>query len=179
MEHMQQPQKQIRHYPGLGRWGLVAGIVIVLNMFFNYTLSLVYPAPQFDAFMPQSQVTRSYDNQKDCVAAGGQWTAQPDQKLKGMCDPEYTARAKYDAAQKQYDRTIFIILVILGAVTLVGGMFVSNLVLSPALSWGGVLSLVIASMRYWSSAGGAIKVLLLGAALAGLVWVAVRKFSIE
>jgi hypothetical protein len=57
------------------------------------------------------------------------------------------------------------------------GVFAAQDILAAALSWGGVLSLLIASMRYWSDADTVVKVLLLGAALVGLIWIAIRKFG--
>jgi hypothetical protein len=72
---------------------------------------------------------------------------------------------------------VFIILVALGVAMLVGGAFVSLSLLSIAFSWSGVLSIVVASMRYWSSADNLIRVLILGAALGALIWLAVKKFS--
>ncbi len=84
----------------------------------------------------------------------------------------------YDAAQKTYDRNVFITLVILGALCVALGSFLSvNAAISIALSLAGVLSFVVASMRYWGSADDLIKVIILAIALAILIWVAVKKFK--
>lgn len=171
-----------QHYSRWARWALVVGIIITLNMFLGYSISLVYPAPSYDTFFDRSQINRVYTNQKDCVTVGGQWTAQLTESGKkgevtGYCDSEFTARKNYDIAQKNYEKNVFLILVIAGVLVLVAGVIVSHLVLSPALAWGGILSLCIAALRYWSFAGGALKVLLLACALAGLCWVAIKKFS--
>jgi hypothetical protein len=57
------------------KWSLIIGIVIVLNMFFNYALSLAYKRPLYENFCPNtSQVITIPDNQKACVDQGGQWT---------------------------------------------------------------------------------------------------------
>ncbi len=55
--------------------------------------------------------------------------------------------------------------------------FIPNEIISIGLSWGGVLSFVIASIRYWSVADNLIKVLILGIALATLIWLAIKKFG--
>ena len=46
-----------------------------------------------------------------------------------------------------------------------------------ALSFAGVLSFIIASMRYWTSADDLIKVIILGIALAILIFIAFKKFK--
>ncbi|MDR3519456.1 MAG: hypothetical protein P4L63_01025 [Candidatus Pacebacteria bacterium] len=169
------------------KWSLIIGIVIVLNLFFNYALSLAYKSPVFENFCPTVQVNPTVDNQNSCVAQGGQWNGNntvPAPQIKGeivptgYCNLQFTCQNNYDAAQKAYDRNVFITLVILGALCVaVGTLLKSNLVIGIALSLAGVLSFIIASMRYWGSADDLIKVIILAIALAILFWVAVKKFK--
>ncbi len=172
------------------KWALIIGIVIVLNMFFNYALSLVYKNPKFEAFCPIQQINVLVDNQEQCVSLGGQWNPNIQTNIQptpvsavkilpqGYCDQQFTCRNNFDAAQKVYDRNVFITLVILGAICVaVGNFLAGNMLVSIALSLAGVLSFIIASMRYWGSADDLIKVIILAIALAILIWVAVRKFK--
>ena len=169
------------------KWSLIIGIIIVLNLFFNYALSLAYKQPTYEIFCPNtSQVVENVSAKEQCVALGGQWNENyygqpiPAEKMapKGYCDQQFTCRADYDSAQKVYDRNVFITLVILGALCVAAGTFLKkNLVIGMALSLAGVLSFIIASMRYWTSADDLIKVIILAIALAILIWVAVRKFK--
>ena len=64
------------------KWSLIIGIVIVLNLFYNYTLSLVFASPVYDSFCQQKQVNIAPDNQEQCVASGGAWTEYPTQTTK-------------------------------------------------------------------------------------------------
>ncbi len=174
------------------KWALIIGIVIVLNLFFNYALSLAYKQPKYEAFCPNTaQVVNIPDNEKSCVDAGGQWTNNNNYPTKpipvtitqpaeprGYCDTQFTCRNNFESAQKVYDRNVFITLVILGAICVaIGNFFAGNMLLSVALSLAGVLSFIIASMRYWSSADDLVKVIILAIALAILVWVAMKKFK--
>ncbi len=175
----------------LVKWSLIVGIIIVLNLFFNYALSLVYESPEYESFCPQEQVVVMPGTQEACVIAGGQWngTTAPQYESgyydaegrpvmqKGYCDVSFTCRQEFTDANDAYQRNVFITLVVLGVVTLLGALiFKTNTVLSIALAWGGVLSLVIASIRYWSSADNLIKVVMLAVALIALIGVAVQKF---
>ena len=170
------------------KWSLIIGIVIVLNLFFNYALSLAYKQPVYENFCPNTeQVIEPINTKEQCLSVGGQWNGNvysapiPSEKivqLEGYCDQQFSCRNDYEAAQKAYDRNVFITLVLLGAICVALGNFMKlNMLISMALSMAGVLSFIIASMRYWSSADDLIKVIILGIALAILVWVAMKKFK--
>jgi hypothetical protein len=168
----------------LTKWSLVIGIVIVMNLFFNYAISLVYKAPDYKEYYRQEQVVPSIDTKEKCIAVGGQWNEQlvpkssePVTVLAGYCDPNFTKQQQYESAMKDYNKTVFIALVILGVISIVGGTLIANAVLSLAFAWGGVLSLFIASVRYWSDANNILKVLILAVALGSLIWTAVKKFA--
>lgn len=168
---------------------LVVGLVIVINLFINYALSFIYKEPSYETYFSQPQVVKNYDNQADCVNNGGQWTenAKPDAYINGTkinenldsgyCNNEYTTRLSYDAQVKNYDLKVFITLMVLGILMMIFGITYSHVVLSPAFTWAGVLSYIVASMRYWSSATSGVKVIILGLALAALIWVALKKFG--
>lgn len=177
---------------GFVKWAIVFGIVIVLNLFFNYAISLVYKAPAYEDYFSSPQVVEPITNKADCLKVGGQWSdADPRYSdiaptplstpktvpYLGSCDPNYTKQLQYTAAQKTYDRTVFIILVSLGVVSLVLGALFANAILSLAFSWGGVLSLLIASIRYWSDANNLMKVVVLAIALGALIYIALKKFG--
>jgi hypothetical protein len=168
------------------KWSLIIGIVIVINLFFNYALSLVYKSPDYNDYFSQPQVVEQIKTKEDCVAIGGQWNENTvpqkiegtSETIKGYCDPDFTKRQEFDKAQNSYDRNVFITLVILGALCVaLGSFFGGNVVLANSMSMAGVLSFVIASMRYWRSADDLIKVIILAIALGILVWVAMRKFK--
>ncbi len=180
------------------KWSLIIGIVIVLNLFYNYTLSLVFSSPEYNNFCPQKQLNIAPDSQEKCIADGGAWTQYPsnanpkliengsvtvpntNNQQVGYCDQTYLCSQKYDEASKKYDRNVFVVLVVLGVITFVASLFLVKLdLLSIALSIGAVLDFVIASIRYWARADDLIKVLILGVALAVLIWVAVKKFNIK
>ncbi|MES2214080.1 MAG: hypothetical protein V4465_01670 [Patescibacteria group bacterium] len=175
--------------PRVLKWSVIIGIVIVTNLFLNYAISLVYKSPDYLAYCPNQQVNEIV-TKDECVAVGGQWNAYPQEKVAptpvgsldvrpvGYCDPQFTCRQEYDTAQKSYDRNIFVALVALGALlVLLGNFFKGNDVISQGLSLAGVLSFIIASMRYWGNANDAIRVLILGIALLVLFWVAYKKFK--
>lgn len=178
--------------PRVLKWSLIIGIMIVLNLFFNYSLSLVYKQPDYNAFCPTSQVVIQPQTQNECTSQGGQWIDDATYGKSipmpagggsylgpsGYCNLQYTCQKNLDTAQKSYDRNIFIALVVLGALMVfIGNFFRGNEVVSNGLALGGVLSFIIASGRYWGSANDLIRVIILAIALALLFWVAMKKFK--
>jgi len=171
------------------RTSLTVAIIVVMNLLFNYAVSFVYNEPQYDQFVTSSQVVGDITTEQQCVAVGGQWTVNivpPDPTVArsksspvttGYCDPNYTNQKKYDAAMTIYDRNVFITLVVLGILSIIIGSLITISIIPAAFSWGGVLSLVIASIRYWSSADKLFKVIILACALGILIWLAVKKFG--
>lgn len=164
---------------------IIIAIVIVMNMFFNYAVSLVYKEPVMDNYIKPAQVIEAITTKDKCIGVGGQWSENvipsPIEKGKtqidGYCNENYTNQLNYDAARKVYEKKVFITLISLGVISLIAGGFISISILSIAFAWGGVLSLIIASMRYWSQADNLAKVVILAIALGILIWLAVKKFN--
>ncbi len=188
METNNKVGQEISKTPKIMVWSLVVAIIIVTNLFFNYAISLVYTEPSYDKFCPAEIFNKAYDNRNLCLEKGGMWSEnaipvevvnsdKTNPKITGYCNATYTCQKTYDVASKLYNRNLFILLVSLGVLILLVGAFVKIPLLSIAFSWSGVLSLFIASVRYWSSAENLIRVVILGIALSILIWLAVKKFS--
>ena len=139
------------------KWSLIVGIVIVANLFINYSISLVYSQPQYGDFCQQT------------------YAATPASEVQqNICSTNFTA------ANDTYEANVFITLVSLGVILIIASFILkTNSVVSTALAFSGVLSVIIASMRYWSSAGNSIKVIILATALAALIFLAMKKFKNE
>ena len=169
------------------KWALVAGIVVVLNFFFNYSIFLVYKAPQWEKFCPQEQVNIMPTTQEECVAKGGSWNvggeavkpsivSQPERVT--WCDVTFTCQKEFNEAQKLYNRNVFVSLVVLGAISLIVSFFISHLTaVSLGLSLGGVLSLIVGPVRYWNDMDDYLRVIVLGIALVALIWLGVKKIK--
>ncbi len=175
------------------KWVLILSLVIVLNLFFNVATRLVYPEPMWEAYCPQKQVNISPSNEQECVAAGGGWNApaslgkEPRQvtavvptivEPQGYCDTTFTCGREYNDAHKLYNRNVFIVMVVLGLISIGAGFAVASTgAVSLGLSFGGLLALVIGSMRYWSDMQEYLRLIILALALAVLIWLGVKKLK--
>lgn len=166
-------------------WTIAMAVVIVVNLLFYYAIAMVYAEPKYNDFCPV--VTTSYLDAESCVKNGGQWSnyqmspkeitvAIEKQQPTGWCDANFTCNESYNQEHSIYNRNVFIILIALSLVVLGIGAFVALPALSLGFSWAGVLSLIIASVRYWSDADNWMRVLILVVALGLLVWLAIKKF---
>lgn len=137
------------------KWSLILGIVIVANLFINYSLSLVYNEPNYNDFCPQAYAATPADAAQETICSND-----------------------YQTAFDNFQADVFGTLVAIGVILVIASFFLkTNIVVSTALSLSGILTLVIASFRYWSSAYGWVRVLILGIALVALIYLAVKKFS--
>ncbi len=168
------------------KWSIALALVIVVNLFFHYVIATVYVEPKFETFCPMQHTVTN--DPVSCVDNGGQWTnnqlapKQVTEAVKngeplGWCDVHFTCNKDYTEAQGVYNRNVFIILIALSIVVLVLGVFLPIEVLALGFSWAGVLSLVIASIRYWSDANNWMRLIILALALGALVWLAIKKFK--
>lgn len=176
--------------PKVLKWALIIGIVIVLNLFFNYTISLFYKEPDYNLYFAQPQVVEPITTKEECLKVGGQWnedsavynntipTGATKPTMTSYCDRNFTKQQEFNNVQKIYNRNIFIILVVLGVIAFLLGVFIANEIITLGFSWGGVLSFIVASVRYWSDADNWVKVLILAVALSALIWLAVKKFGL-
>ncbi len=175
------------------RWTLAIAIVIVLNLFFNFAIKLIYKAPIYETFCAVQQVHVPPTTQKACLDVGGQWNensynGQPVKIVSpngdtmnqpaGYCDEQFTCRKNFDDSSRIYNRNVFIALVVLGTIALFAGFYLgASTPVSSGLSLGGVLSFIIGSIRYWSDMDDYLRVVILGLALVALIWLGIKKFS--
>ncbi len=178
------------------KWVLILGIMIVVNLFFNYALKIFYTQPQWNDFCGNNaQVVTIPTTQDSCVSAGGQWSTnfkqQPPRGINdarspivgtkdsaGFCNPNFTCSKNYESSRNIYDRNIFVGLVIFGVLLIIGSFFIAGFeAVSLGLSFGGVLSLIVGALRYWSAMDDYVRVVVLGVALVALIWLGVKKFK--
>lgn len=172
------------------KWALIIGIAIVVNLFITYLVDVIYHTPEFTTFCPERQVNRAIESEAACLEVGGQWNENVNMKggevpqavtiplASSYCDVNYTCSKQFEDAMKVYNRNVFVVFVTLGILLLIGSAYLAGSeAVSLGLSFGGVLALVIGSTRYWSDMNDILRVIVLGIALMGLIFVAWKQFK--
>ena len=197
MEHIstytEEKAKQLSKGPKFVRWAVMLGIVIVLNLFFMVIRGLAFPEPQYNDFCPVSPAPAPITAQT-CVTSGGIWTTTlgapvpptpnelknetASQTPGGYCDTTSKCNATYQKADDQYQMEGFIMLVGLGVLAIIVGVLpLGSSIVSTGLSYGGVLSFVIASAQYWSGAGNWLRLAISVIALIALIYIGFKRFK--
>ena len=156
---------------------LALAILIVMNIFFNVGIDTFYDAPDYDEFC--EEVVRDVEfveTQEACIANGGTWNIGQDWEY---CeDAEEECWGEWRDELEPYNRNAFIILVFLGTATLLVGLFVlMPMAVSNGLLYGGILSIVIGTMRYWPDMDDYLRFIVSGVVLALLIIVGLKKIK--
>jgi hypothetical protein len=171
-------------HPKFVRWAVVLGIVIVLNVFFLVVRALVLPSPDYSAYCPVTNAPPA-ENAAACDALGGIWTdygtgqvdATAPKTPTGYCDLYSACQPAYEAARSTYEMYAFALMVALGIIALIAGLFpIGSSIVSSGLSFGGVLALVIGSGMYWGEAGNWLRLAISVVALAALLYIGYKRF---
>ncbi len=174
MKGMENIKKTSRNYR---KFILVVGIIVVLNLFFNFGVRAFYSEPKYNDFCTDDYyrfAPKPYPaDPKDKVAIEAYEKEQTEiAKKQKECSDEYTA------VRDLYNRNVFIVLVSLGVISIIAGfLLISAEAVSLGLSFGGLLSLVVGTMRYWSAMDEYLRFIVLGVALAILIWFGVKKMK--
>ena len=176
------------------KWVLAFSIIVVLNLFFNYGIYTFYKNPKFEDFCKPELNSNAYSTRQACEAVGGLWNenfpkavpmpATPADNVRiesvqtGYCDVYRTCQKEFNAVNAVYNRNVFVVLVALGMISLVAGLLMGiSGAVSTGLSFGGILSMIIGSIRYWADMDDYLRFGLLGVALIILIWLGIRKFK--
>lgn len=177
---------------------LALAIVVVLNLFFNYGVFTFYKSPDYEKFCPVELNQERYENKEQCEAVGGRWFNGPEdldprfykyqapalapvspedpQVQKGWCDPTVQCREAYESSHNVYNRNVFVILILAGLISLaLGFLIISASSVAHGFLGGGLISLIIGTVRYWSGMDDYLRFVTLGLALTALIWLGYKK----
>jgi len=102
--------------------------------------------------------------------------AQTD-KVNGYCDEDFFCRQDYDDQREGYDKIVFILTLILGIITIIVSVWLGLASVSAGLMAGGIITIIYGVIRYWEHSTDVLRFILLGAALAILIWLGYKKLK--
>ncbi len=164
-------------------------IAIIYAFFIGYGIEVFHEGKNYEDFCSQ----RVYEarNQTACTELNGTWQSYPpamdvkapqpvqiDPSIQtGSCSNSYSCQEKYENTSLTHDRIVFIVALIGSIVAFIIGTLLSREITSTGLYGGAVLTLLYGTMRYWQHADNLLKFVLLGVALAILIWIAIKKLQ--
>ncbi|MBI4438411.1 hypothetical protein HY640_00600 [Candidatus Woesearchaeota archaeon] len=173
------------------RWGLAIAIAIVLNLFVNYGIATFYKAPKYEDYCPAmayerakfpyaepkncTPVTVSEQLEKNCTESKGYIQYKYDSvgcPTKAYCE---TCQYSFQQVHDKYESNVFFILVVVGVTSLVAGLAINVQSVGTGLLIGGIISILVGTIRNWSNLADIAKFVILGILLAILIFIGYRK----
>ncbi len=143
---------------------VILAIIIVLNLFFNYGIKTFYDGPEYEDFCP-----KEYFAPKP-ISPESISEQQIDYEKQQQC------QEKYESARNLYNRNVFIILIAASIASIIIGFLISQSeAVALGFSFGGVISLIVGTIRFWSDMDDYLRFVILGLALAILIWIGIKK----
>ncbi|MBI5398851.1 hypothetical protein HZB03_05295 [Candidatus Woesearchaeota archaeon] len=165
------------------KWSLSIAIIIVLVSFVMIGIQTFYPdpfqgkhcwdreefqGPRFakDCYLLSNTTTRDH-----CIseqsAENEKW-----QKMQNECQKQQ------DAVLRIYNRNVSIILLITGMLSLITSLFIVSVSsVAYGFSFGGIVLIFIAIVKYWTELQDFMRFIILGLILAVLVWLGYKKLD--
>jgi uncharacterized membrane protein YdbT with pleckstrin-like domain len=148
----------------VAKWALILSAVIVANLFFNYSLSLLFETPQYDQYCERDFYPTKLD-------------ATP-QELETQREEMKECNDAWSDAREENAKKVFVSLISIGVIVLILSAIVkNNSTITSALALTAFLNFIIASLRYWSYSDQLLKVVILFIALIIIFYIIVKKFK--
>ena len=180
------------------KWALAIAIAIVLNLFINYGIATFYKQPKYEDLCnntpynyPSKPMERPvpYDiSQQKCQDFYAPDTIQSNcSSQHGYINYRYnstgcaydfycdTCSYKFETEMEKYNSNVFFVLIVIGVISVIGGILIGVESVGSGLLLGGILSIIIGGIRNWSNLTNVIKFILLGAILILLIWIGYKK----
>lgn len=181
---LKKPEQKAKAKPKFQQVILALAIAIVLVAFVMYGISVIYEKPDWEDYCPEKLHRKQYTDQASCESAGGLWSEDRTRPCpegvecpQGWCDATYTCRKEYESVREVYERNVFFVAAPIGLAVLIIGLLLRLAAVSAGISIGGVVLIAIAVIRYWNELGKYVRLLLLGALLVILIWLAYKRFG--
>lgn len=173
---------------------LSIAIAVVFAFFVGFGIATFYKAPKYNDFClgefyekPYPAAVRENVNctysepdenlRKECTSKEGQIKAKYDKK--GCIESYYCelCEKNFRDVNEKYNRNVFIIATSIGIIALVIGILLKVGSVSAGIMAGAILTIIYGTIRYWSDLPDYGRFIILGIALAILVWIGYSKLK--
>lgn len=159
---------------GLAKTFLAIGIAVLFVVFVAYALTVIYPSPS-NAFEEYISNHGACNTQYRCTSGSTNDTNCAESRERCL-EEKYRQSGLY-----AHDRNSFYILLAIGLLSVVTGIFLTNLEgIGSGLIGGGILTILwslIYTWRYWFALGKYVKLIALGIILVVLIYLGYKKLD--
>jgi len=172
------------------KWLLAFGIAIIFNLFINYGIFTFYEGPDYLDYceerfpkpivIERSQCTQlavTEEFEDECRENEGMVQYNYDDygcETEAYCE---TCGKAFREARDPYERNVFVMLIVIGLIAIIAGVILKVEAVSSGFLLGGILCVIIGTMRYWGHFQNYARFVILGLVLAFLVWLGYKKLK--
>ena len=163
---------------------LAIAIAVVFIFFVVYGISTFHAAPEIDDFCEGITYRTDVDScppspdsglrpvpvDKECYCDNQERCTEKNPE-RDKCEEEY------DEERSKYELVVFIVMTVVGLAVIIASFFIGNAAMSSGLMGGGILSIFVGAVRNWGNFQDWMRFILLGIALAALIWVSYKKLN--
>lgn len=175
-------------------------IAIIFLLFVIFGIKAFYKEPKYEDFCnatvfyekpypyrePYKEINQSlcnkievknYEFEKDCIGRKGNAVYEPDENGCRIAKECSFCNKNYNDVRNVYNRNVFIISGIVGIIVIIVGAVLQLTSVSAGLFGGGILTIIYGTTSYWSELADWARFIILGIALAVLIYLGYRGFS--
>ena len=155
------------------KWLIILGIIVISNMIFNYSLSIVLQKPNIDSVCIEEDLIEHHESQDECVLDGGTWEEVYLSDLESTvtyCSTYSKCISEFESLNVYFEQKTFFALATFGAIILVLSLLINNPTLSIAFAAASFVDFIFATIRYWEYSDDGMRVLILFVALLVLIF---------
>ncbi len=172
---------------------LTIAVGILLALFIGFLIDAVYSSPKYEDFCKSynypiakeqivnpscKNLTATIADERDC-SVNQKGYIQYNYSLEGCVSSYYceTCNVKFDDSNKVYSRNLFFILAPISIALIIIGMFLSLESIGSGFIFGGILTLIYATIRVFGDLSKVMRVILLGIELILVLWLGYKKIE--
>lgn len=120
---------------------------------------------------------KNYEFERECIGKKGSVIYEPDENGCRTARECSLCQRDFDSARNVYNKNVFIITGAIGIIVIIIGALLELTSVGAGLFGGGILLVIVAVIRYWSSLADWARFIILGIVLAVLIWVGYTKLK--
>ncbi len=174
----------------LKKLAMILGIAILMPLFIALFVDALYTEPQYDKYCPNNYKTYPTKIDPNCTYTQTQLDTQC-YNDGGMVDYNYTnngcqvfdkcnyCNKDFNDAQQLYNRNIFFVLMPLGLIIVILGIYLTIDYLGAGLMFAGLITMFYATMRYFGDMSKMLRALVILIELLIIMWIGYKKIGYD
>ena len=143
---------------------MTAALAFIIVLFFGLLIDAIYKSPEYGDFCDREFIPLPLNEE----------SLERKEISKDLYEE---CNNKYEAAREHYSRNIFFILIPIGAILIILGIYLKQEILASGSMYGGILVLIYGSLRAFPSLSKIWRVIMIFIILCILIFITLKKLN--